>query len=103
MTTMEITKRESMDATLVSQGSAKNSNSKAIQLSQLPDDVAAVLASLDTNGDGNISLAEFQENLLPKTRKKIEMKLEAGWTFDKEKWEASLARHKSEGVIGVSE
>ena len=45
------------------------------------------------NGDGVVTLAEFQENLLPKTRKKIEMKLAAGWTFDAEKWKASCDRH----------
>ena len=45
-----------------------------------------------------MTLQEFQENLLPKTRKKIEMKLEGGWTFDKEKWDASSARH-AEGEL----
>ena len=28
-----------------------------------------------------------------RTRKKIEMKLEAGWKFDAEKWKASCDRH----------
>jgi len=53
----------------------------------------AMFKSFDTNGDGVVTLAEFQENLLPKTRKKIEMKLAAGWTFDAEKWKASCDRH----------
>ena len=54
----------------------------------------AMFKSFDTNGDGVVTLQEFQDNLLPKTRKKIEQKLEAGWKFDKAKWDASLERHK---------
>jgi hypothetical protein len=38
---------------------------------------------------------EFQENILPKTRKKIEVLLEGGWTFDKIKWDESCERHKA--------
>ena len=45
------------------------------------------------DGDGVVSLQEFEQNLFPKTRKKIEQKLDAGWTFDKKLWEASIARH----------
>ena len=41
-----------------------------------------------------MTLEEFQQNLKPKTRKKIEQKLEDGWKFDKETWDASVARHK---------
>ena len=48
------------------------------------------------NGDGFVSLEEFQENLKPKTRKKIEQKLEAGWTFDPAKWAESCERHKDD-------
>ena len=49
--------------------------------------------SFDTNGNGKVSLKEIEENLTPKTRKKIEEKLDAGWKFDKPTWEASVARH----------
>ena len=44
-----------------------------------------------------MTLEEFQQNLKPKTRKKIEMKLEEGWKFDEEKWKASVERHLSDG------
>merc|ERR1712085_40111 len=53
------------------------------------------LKAKDSNGDGFVTLVEFQENILPKTRKKIEMKLEEGWTFDKIKWDESCDRHKA--------
>jgi len=56
----------------------------------------AMFKSFDSNGDGYVTLQEFQENLLPKTRKKIEMKLKEGWTFDAEKWAASCERHKDD-------
>ena len=49
--------------------------------------------SFDTNGDGTVDLAELEAGLLPKTRRKIEEKLDAGWKFDKAAWEASVARH----------
>mmetsp|Transcript_31097 Transcript_31097/g.73811 ORF Transcript_31097/g.73811 Transcript_31097/m.73811 type:complete len:252 (-) Transcript_31097:75-830(-) len=51
--------------------------------------------SFDSNGDGFVTLVEFQENILPKTRKKIEMKLEEGWKFDQIKWDESGERHKA--------
>ena len=53
------------------------------------------------NGDGFVSLEEFQENLKPKTRKKIEQKLEAGWKFDAEAWAASQARHKKYNMADI--
>jgi len=54
----------------------------------------AMFDSFDTNGDGFVSLPEIEQNLYPKTRKKIEEKLRAGWKFDKPRWDASVARHK---------
>jgi len=49
--------------------------------------------SFDTNKDGRVSLAEFEANLFPQTRAKIEDKLDAGWKFNKKKWEESVKRH----------
>ena len=46
----------------------------------------AMFDSFDTNGDGMVSLAEFDANLKPKTRAAIEAKLSEGWVFDKAKW-----------------
>ena len=54
----------------------------------------AMFKSFDTNGDGLVSMDELDANLYPKTRRKIEMKLEGGWKFDKPTWDASVARHK---------
>ena len=56
----------------------------------------AMFRSFDTNGDGQVTLAEFEANLDPKTRKKIEEKLDGGWTFDKGLWEASQERHAND-------
>merc|ERR1740130_2312333 len=53
----------------------------------------ATFKSFDTNGDGVISMEELDKGLKPKTRRKIELLLEGGWVFDKEKWDASVARH----------
>ena len=54
----------------------------------------AMFKSFDTNGDGFCSPEELEKNLYPKTRKKIEEKLDAGWKFNKKKWDESVARHK---------
>ena len=56
----------------------------------------AMFNSFDTNGDGVVSLKEFEENLYPATRKKIEEKLDSGWTFDANAWAASQARHAND-------
>ena len=37
---------------------------------------------------------ELDAGLKPKTRRKIELAIEGGWKFDKETWDASVARHK---------
>ena len=47
-------------------------------------------------GDGFVTIMEFEANLNPKTRKKIEEKLDAGWKFDKDAWDASAERHKDD-------
>ena len=55
--------------------------------------------SFDTNGDGFVSLAEFEQNLYPWTRKKIEELLDAGWNLEVragEVWEASMKRHAND-------
>jgi len=54
----------------------------------------AMFKSFDTDGDGYVDMEELDAGLKPKTRRKIEMKLEEGWKFDKEAWDASVARHK---------
>ena len=44
-------------------------------------------------GDGKVQLDEFETQMHPATRKKIEGLLNAGWMFDPELWSASVERH----------
>ena len=44
-------------------------------------------------GDGKVQLDEFETQMHPATRKKIEGLLNAGWMFDPELWNASVERH----------
>ena len=53
----------------------------------------AMFKSFDTNGDGFVDLKELEAGLHPKTRRKIEEKLDEGWKFDKKTWDESVARH----------
>merc|ERR1740117_1085574 len=62
----------------------------------------AMFKSFDTNGDGLISMEELDANLKPKTRRKVEMLLEGGWVFNKEEWEASIARHNKYDIKEIS-
>ena len=55
----------------------------------------AMFKSFDTNGDGFVSLEELEKGLKPKTRKKIEEKLDGGWKFDEATWKASVERHNA--------
>ena len=57
--------------------------------------------SFDTNGDGKVSLAEFEANLFDKTRKKIEAKIAEGWKFDPELWQQSVNRHSKLNMAKV--
>ena len=53
----------------------------------------AMFNSFDTNGDGQISLEEFDKNMPPAVRAKIIDQLEKGWKFDPDLWSASSTRH----------
>jgi len=51
-----------------------------------------IFKSFDTNGDGSVSLEEFEANLHPKTRKMLEAKLDNGFNFDPVKWAESAPK-----------
>ena len=61
----------------------------------------AMFKSFDTDGDGLVDMDELDAGLKPKTRRKIEMLLEGGWTFDKARWDESVARHKKYNMADV--
>ena len=46
----------------------------------------AMFKAFDTNGDGKVTLEEFERNLQDKTRAKIVEKLDSGWKFNPEEW-----------------
>ena len=54
----------------------------------------ATFKSFDTDKDGYVDMKEIDANMPDKLRAKIEGKIDMGWAFDKEKWEASVKRHK---------
>merc|ERR1711959_213308 len=53
----------------------------------------SIFKSFDINGDGFCDLDEINNGLKPKTRRKIELKLDEGWKFDAETWKKSVERH----------
>jgi Ca2+-binding EF-hand superfamily protein len=61
----------------------------------------AMFKSFDTDGDGLVDMDELDAGLKPKTRRKIELLLEGGWTFDKKRWDESVARHKKYNMADV--
>ena len=54
----------------------------------------ATFKKFDADGDGYVDMKEIDANMPDKLRAKIEKNLEQGWTFDKKRWDASVARHK---------
>jgi hypothetical protein len=57
--------------------------------------------SFDYDGDGKITINEFDANLKDKTRKAIEEKLKSGFVFDKAKWQAG-AKPPTAGPVGMT-
>jgi Ca2+-binding EF-hand superfamily protein len=49
--------------------------------------------AFDSDGDGKISLQEFEENMPDALREKLDEIVAGGWKFDPEAWGASVARH----------
>merc|ERR1712232_860516 len=56
---------------------------------QVTDDI---FKSFDANGDGKVSLEEFEAGLHPKTRQMLEAKLDNGFNFDPVKWAESAPK-----------
>ena len=59
---------------------------------QEESDAPRIQATL-RDGDGKISLEEFEKNMPMPLREKLDEALAGGWQFDEEKWKESLARH----------
>lgn len=49
--------------------------------------------AMDINGDGKVSLEEFENSMPEPLRETLNEVITSGWKFDEEKWKASLARH----------
>jgi hypothetical protein len=60
-----------------------------------------LFASFDYDGDGKVTINEFDANLKDKTRKAIEEKLKSGFVFDKAKWQAG-AKPPTAGPVGMT-
>ena len=68
----------------------------SLPLTRVPWPACRASQCFDTNGDGKVSLEEFEKNLKPRTREKIEALLDAGWKFDAKLWLESQERHKDD-------
>ena len=53
----------------------------------------AMFKSFDVNGDGYVSMKELDSTMPDKLRAKIDGKIDLGWKFDPEAWNASVKRH----------
>merc|ERR1711865_786014 len=64
-----------------------------------------IFKQFDADGDGKLDIYEisraFRAIGMPKTRRKIEVLLEAGWKFDKASWDASVARHNKYNLADI--
>ena len=67
-----------------------------------PVEAATFLQLFDANGDGKISLEEFEKNMPVPLRKTLDEVLANGWTFDDDKWAASMERHASDDAFDPS-
>ena len=51
---------------------------------------------MDSNGDGKVSLQEFEDNMPDALREKLDEIIASGWKFDPALWDASVARHAAD-------
>ena len=58
--------------------------------------------AMDENGDGMLSLEEFEENMPLPLREALNKALAGGWAFDEERWKASLERHAADDPFETS-